>query len=139
LDDISVLFQRTPNLEPAFWRTGSFSGSENKHLKAFAVLSARKTPSTLDEAISLPELHLPSCGRIFPQVTQNTAHWEPGDCVSRLLCSYLHQNMQTHTLAGKSLKVTTWIHFMSTKKLIHFDPRNTPAHTGCSQGMLSIP
>jgi hypothetical protein len=29
--------------------------------------------------------------------------------------------MQTHTLAGKHLKVTTLIHFMSTKKLIHFD------------------
>jgi hypothetical protein len=29
--------------------------------------------------------------------------------------------MQTNTLADKSLKMTTWIHFMSKKKLIHFD------------------
>jgi hypothetical protein len=29
-EDISVLFQRTPNLEPAFWRTGSVSGGEYK-------------------------------------------------------------------------------------------------------------
>jgi hypothetical protein len=35
-----------------------------KHLKTFAVPSARKTPFTLDEAICLPELHLPS----FPYV-----------------------------------------------------------------------
>jgi hypothetical protein len=31
------------------------------------------------------------------------------------------QNRQTHTLAAKSLKVTTRYHFMSTKKLMHFD------------------
>jgi hypothetical protein len=58
-----------------------------KHLKAFAVPLARKTPFTLDEAIFLPELHLPSCGRIFPYVMLNIAHWESRGCVSRLLCS----------------------------------------------------
>jgi hypothetical protein len=47
--------------------------------------------------------------------------------------------MQTHTLAGKSLKVTTRIHFVSTKKLIHFDLKKALAHTGYSEGMVSIP
>jgi hypothetical protein len=32
------------------------------------VPSARKTPLTLNEALSLPELHLPSCGMIVPYV-----------------------------------------------------------------------
>jgi hypothetical protein len=70
---------------------------------------------------------------------QNTAHWEPGGCYSSLLCSSLHQNTQTHTLVIKSLKLTRRIHFMSTKKLIHFDLRSTPAHTGYTQWLLSIP
>jgi hypothetical protein len=35
--------------------------------------------------------------------------------------------------------VTPWIHFMSTKKLLHFDLRNTQEHTGYSQGMLRSP
>jgi hypothetical protein len=56
-------------------------------LKTFAVKSARKTPFTLDKAISLPELHLPSCGSIFSYVMENIAHWESGGCASRLLCA----------------------------------------------------
>jgi hypothetical protein len=44
-----------------------------------------------------------------------------------------------HTLAGKGLKVTPWIQFMSTKKLLHFGLRNAQTHTSYSQGMLSIP
>jgi hypothetical protein len=55
---------------------------------------------------------------------QSVPHWEAVGCSSRLLCSKLHQNMQTHTLAGKSLKLTTGIHLMSTQKLIHFHSRN---------------
>jgi hypothetical protein len=100
--------------------------------RPFVVLSARKTPFTLDEAISLPELHLPSCGSIFPYMMQSIAHWGPGVmfpgfCVP----NFIKTHNRTHWLAR--------IHFMSTKKLIHFDSRNTPAHTGYSQGMLSIP
>jgi hypothetical protein len=44
-----------------------------------------------------------------------------------------------HTLASKSLKVPTWIPFLSTKKLLHFDLRNTQAHTGYSQGKVVFP
>jgi hypothetical protein len=43
--------------------------------------------------------------------------------------------MQTHALAGKGFIVTTWIHFMWTKKSIHFDSE-VHKHT---QWMLSIP
>jgi hypothetical protein len=70
---------------------------------------------------------------------QNIAHCEPWACYSRLLCSSLHQNTQTHTLAGKSLKVTRKLVFMLPKKLIQFDKRSTPAHTEYTQWLLSIP
>jgi hypothetical protein len=60
-----------------------------KHQKDFAVPSARETTLTLDEAIFLPELHLPSCGRIFPYVDAkySTLGISVLGCVSRILCS----------------------------------------------------
>jgi hypothetical protein len=58
-----------------------------KHLKPFAVQSARKSPITLDEEISLPELHLPSLGAYSVVWMQSIAHWKPGDNNSRLLFS----------------------------------------------------
>jgi hypothetical protein len=102
------------------------------------VPSVRITPLTLEKSISLPELHLPSCGMIFPYVRSKYSTLGTRNCYSRLLCSLLHQNTQTHTLAGKSLKVTRIIHFMSSKKLIHFVPRSTQACPGCTQWLLSI-
>jgi hypothetical protein len=78
-------------------------------------------------------------GWYFLMWMQNTAHWEPGDCYSRLLCCWLHKNTQTHTLVGKSLKVTRRIQFMSPKKLTHFDLRSTPAQTAYTQWLLGIP
>jgi hypothetical protein len=64
---------------------------------------------------------------------QIMAHWEAGGCYFGLLCSSLHQNTETHTLAGKNLKVPRRIHFMSPKKLIHFDLRSTPTYTGYTE------
>jgi hypothetical protein len=57
------------------------------HLKPFAVQSDRKSPVTLDEEISLPELHLPSLGAYSLVGMQNIAHWKPGVCNSILLLS----------------------------------------------------
>jgi hypothetical protein len=66
---------------------------------------------------------------------QNIAHWEPGGCYSRLLCSSLHQNTQTHTLAGRASKwpkELTSCHqgnqFTLTREVHHYD-----------QWLLSIP
>jgi hypothetical protein len=42
---------------------------------------SQETPLTLDEATSLSELHLPSCGRVFIMWMQNTPHWEKGDVI----------------------------------------------------------
>jgi hypothetical protein len=44
-DDISVLFQRTPNLEPTFWRTGKLSLGEYKNTRR---------PSQLNQPGKLP-------------------------------------------------------------------------------------
>jgi hypothetical protein len=58
-----------------------------KHLKSFAVQSARKSQIRLNEEISLPELCLPSLGAYSLLWRQNIAHWIPGGCNSRLLFS----------------------------------------------------
>jgi hypothetical protein len=132
-DDISALFHRTPKLDPHFGGQEVFLVVTSKHLKIFAVPLARKTLLTLDEAISLPELHLSSCGKLFHYVDAKYSTLVTRDYYYRLLCSSLHQNTQTHTLAGKNLKVPRRIHFMSPKKLIHFDLRSTPTYTGYTE------
>jgi hypothetical protein len=58
-----------------------------KHIKPFAVQSARKSQITLNEKISLSELHLPSLGAYSLVWMQNIVHWRPGGCNSRLLFS----------------------------------------------------
>jgi hypothetical protein len=58
-----------------------------KHLKPFAVQLARKCPITLNEEISLTELHLPSLSAYSLVWMQNIAHWKPGGCNSTLLFS----------------------------------------------------
>jgi hypothetical protein len=45
-------------------------------------------------------------GRDFLKWTKKS-HSEDQGLLSSFLCSYLDQNMQTHTLAAQSLKVTT--------------------------------
>jgi hypothetical protein len=72
-------------------------------------------------------------------VRKNIVNWEPGGCVPGFCVPNSIKTCKLHTMAAKSFKVTTRMHFMLTKKSIHFDPRNTPAHTVCSQGMLNIP
>jgi hypothetical protein len=64
------------------------------------VPSACKSQITLDEEISLPELHLPSLVWL-----QNIAHWKPGVVIP----AFCFLNfIKTHILsgAGKSIKVT---------------------------------
>jgi hypothetical protein len=58
-----------------------------KHLKPFAVQSARKSEMVLKEEISLPELHFQSLGAYSLVEMQNIAHWKPWGCNSRLLFS----------------------------------------------------
>jgi hypothetical protein len=58
-----------------------------KHLKPFAVPSAKKNPLTFDEAISLPELYLPSCGSIFPYVDAKYSTLGPRELLFQALCS----------------------------------------------------
>jgi hypothetical protein len=87
-------------------------------LEEFLMVSI-KTPQALCSSISLENFINFGCGN-FPLKTTAPILWEM-------------QTMQTHTQAGKSLKGTTLIHLMFTKTLIHFDLRNTPAHTGYSQ------
>jgi hypothetical protein len=84
----------------------AFSLWVQKHLKPFAVKSSRKTPLTLDEAKFLSELHLPSCGRVWPHVDTKCHTVRTRVCYFWLLCSELQQKMQMHTLASKTLKVT---------------------------------
>jgi hypothetical protein len=91
---------------PQFGGQEDFLVVSTKHLKLLAVKSARKTPSTLDEATSLSELHLPSFERVFPYVDAKCTTVGIRGCYSSLLCSYPQQNTQTHTLTGKNLKVT---------------------------------
>jgi hypothetical protein len=104
-----------------------------KCLNPIVIPSAMKTHF---KAISLWEQHLPSpeaiplCGHKVYQ-TGNQGFVIPGFSVPNF--------MKTCKLSGKILKLTTGIHFMSTKKLIHFHPRNTVDHTGDSKWMLSIP
>jgi hypothetical protein len=94
------------------------------------VPSFRKTQLTFDEAISLPELHLPSCGMIIPYVD---AKYITLGSRGLLFQGFLFLTSSKHTLVGKSLKIIRSIHFMPPKKLTHFDPRSTPAHTEYTQ------
>jgi hypothetical protein len=55
---------------------------------------------------------------------------------SVFLTSTKHANTQTGWEEPHSDHMNS---LMSTKKLLHFDLRNTQAHMGCSQGMPSIP
>jgi hypothetical protein len=110
-----------------------------KYLKPFAVPLAKKNPLTFGEATSHPELHLPSRGRIFPYENAKYSTLGIRRLLLQALCFSFHQNTQTHTLTGKSLKVTRRINFMVPKKLIHFDLKSTWAHTGYNQWTLHIP
>jgi hypothetical protein len=119
--------------------------------EVFLVVST-KTPQGLCTSISKENSLYIGWGN-FPPRTTSPIMWEViplceekystlgtrGLCFQASVFLTPSKHAQTHTLAAKSFKVTTRIHFMLTKKLIHFDPRNTPAHTGCSQGMLNIP
>jgi hypothetical protein len=78
--------------------------------------------------------HLGGYSLNWPKISQS----EGLGLSSSLQCSSLEQNTQKHTLAAKSLKVTTRIHFLTTQKLLHFDLRSTQAHTRYSQGMLRV-
>jgi hypothetical protein len=81
----------------------TFSWWVQKHLKPFAIKSARKIPLTLDEESSLSELHLPSShkGRVFPYGDTKCTIVGTRDCYSRFLCSYLQWIRQMHILASK--------------------------------------
>jgi hypothetical protein len=95
-----------PVWDPLFGGHEDFLMVGTKSLHAIAIKSARKTPLNLDEATSLSELHLPSRGRVFPYLDAKCPTVGTRSCYSRLLCSYLQQNIEMHTLAGKGLKVT---------------------------------
>jgi hypothetical protein len=75
-----------------------------KNLKLLTVPSARKIPLTLGEAISLPELHLPSCGRIIPYVDAKYSTLETRELCFQASVFLTSSNKQTKTLAGRGSK-----------------------------------
>jgi hypothetical protein len=75
---------------------------------------------------------------LFPYVDTRVPHWDSRCCFVRLVCSQLHQNKESHTVAGKSVKMNSGIHLMWTNKLIQIHPGNALDHTGDSQWMHSI-
>jgi hypothetical protein len=103
------------------------------------VLSARNTHLAMQEEIFLAELHLPSCGMIFPYVNGKYNTLGTSGCYSRLSCSSFHQNTQTNTLLGKILNVTRRITSGSQRNENIFVPRSARALIGYTQRLLSIP
>jgi hypothetical protein len=132
-------FIKCPIWNPHFGGQEVFLVVTQKHLKLFAVPSARKTPLTLEEAISLPEQHLPSCRMIFPYVNAKYSTMSNRGLLFQafvLLTSSKHTNPHT----GWQKPQSDCKEFTSCQqKLIHVLPRNTLAHTGYTQRLLSIP
>jgi hypothetical protein len=76
-----------PICNPQFGGQEEFLMVSTKAPEALYNKLERKTPLTLDEAISLSELHLPSCGRVFSYVDAKFNTVGTRGCYSRLLCS----------------------------------------------------
>jgi hypothetical protein len=107
-----------------------------KHFNPFAVQSASKSQITLNEEVSLWELHLPSLCAYSLVWMQNIAHWKPGVVIPGFCFAiFIKRHKLSQVLARASNDQC--IHFMSTKKLIEFDPRSIEEHTGCTPWMLS--
>jgi hypothetical protein len=91
-----------------------------KHLKPFAVVSAMKSQITLKEEISLLEIHLPTLCAYSLVWMQNIAHWKPGFVIPGF---WIPNFLKTHivSLGVARHQSDQCIHFISTKKFMHFD------------------
>jgi hypothetical protein len=71
-----------------------------QNFNLIAVPSVRKTPLTLDEATSISEQHLPSCGRVFPYVDPKYTTLGKRGCFLGFCVPYFNKPLKrTHWLA----------------------------------------